>query len=1226
MPSVKTPDGRSFQFDHNQRAQFQAQLRFGDGGTLIRDFNKAQLTGDFMLVVGLGGLGTKAVSRIKTAVKRECDGLYQDRIQYLAFDTDAGALQQLCETDHSKVGLELGTEAVQIGNGVTGAAADLAAHAAPCIKEWLNPKLSVTFGGDGAGGCRQGGRFLLTANGVISTVMGKLHSTITKMAAAYGAAAGSGAQFIVVLAAGIAGGTGAGTFVDMAYLIRNELKNTVPTATLNGYLFLPDVLDGKVSSADPYSKVLRRNAYASLKELDRYMRIKDDQLIAGGAIPGNQAEYVMEYPGNIVIRSKENIFDFCTFVCGKSDAAGAFTDPQEKALSTAASSIVEALKAVPKVDANGMITETLLSSVMSNKGAAGTAMAATLPANLPRDADYRYQAIGFGSARLPIEECVAYVGDKLFDKMWQQWDRTPNQQAVINFCVNTALDPTSVRSAAITATYDLFEESSWPSQKDAENSSLVALQTNFKGRVEAFMAAKAESWQKVLEARKNKFDTEAQGIFMDPNCGPHYLVRLLAGYMNDGDLPLVDYIQTEYIGMLRGKVVDAQTRMRQMEINKELGSAYIDFAKAWLLKGKAYKDLMNVLAKYYTEYEKVLLAETQIDFYNSLINYIISSNNKVWSVYTTVIGECADLLKDNANIATNAGAKITIGGSSYSWTIVDLKNRNNPETQRLLTYLNSVVNGTNMNAFLNNMVAAMSNKREAWTSIADNQGADALAAEIRAFLRSQLGSLVSMNIDSFITAAYVDNTVADPAKAKLTAARNIYNTVSNAAVPIFRSTPQIPLGNFLQYNYLSVPDAAPALLANMTALANTGVVNNVYSSTAGDKVVWYTLVYGIPPYALGIIKECEEEYYNMISVDGAPGLQLSENTASRVLDWRSFANPFNKAIWSRFGIYTSQTHLNAREAEAKTLIEKALEYGIIEQTDATGGTVFNMTFIPAIGQKLSGRENIADGKAVPMDALLAKLAINGTMVFDRKAYIDNLLAANKGKKLTVGANLYKDYAKAYGVGTGAAAVTAQMKNLYDYYKPVTVEMLENELRASLERQLYLEVAIADYEEVLDAVRAHNDKAAEGNLLPFFADCLKLGVIFNEALRKTWFYSDGQTRNNGLCSYVTGAPLDKRYPEFFAFRKFCAADGQVKTKLQKVLAKEATLRTSDLELAAQDAQRAESMKEALESIIYGEEHYQFGSFDIDDDLSSINALDKKDEILSFYKSLYTNLGI
>ena len=1226
MPSVKTPDGKSFQFDYSQRAQFQAQLRFGDGGTLIKDFNKARLTGDFMLVVGLGGLGTKAVSRIKTAVKRECDGQHQDRIQYLAFDTDAAALQLLCETDHSKVGLNWGTEAVQIGNGVTGDAAKLAAHAAPCIKEWLNPSLGVTFGGDGAGGCRQGGRFLLSANGVISTVMGKLHSTITNMAAAYGAAAGTGVRFTVVLTAGIAGGTGAGTFIDMAYLIRNELENTVPTATLNGYLFLPDVLNGNVPyPGDSYSKVLRRNAYASLKELDRYMRINDDRLIAGGAIPGNQAEYVMEYPGNIVIKSEKNIFDFCTFVCGKSDAAGAFTDPQEKALSTAASSIVEALKAVPKMDASGMVTDTLLSSVMSNKAAAGVAMAANLSANLPLDADYRYQAIGFGSARLPLEECVAYVGDKLFDKMWEQWDRTPDQQAVINFCVKTALDLASVRREAISAPRDLFDEKSWPSQKDAETLSLGALQTNFKGRVEAFMAAKAESWRTVLEARKKKFDEETQRVFEDPNCGPHYLVRLLVGYMDDEDRPLVDYIKTEYIGKLREKVIEARKRMEIMESDGKLESAYGKFKNAWL-KGWAYKDLMNTLAAYYTENEKILLAQTQIDFYESLINYIISSNNKVWSVYTTVIGECAALLKENAGIATVAGANISIGGSSYSWTIVDLKNKNNPETQRLLNYLDSVVNQTDMNKFLNNMVTSMSDKREEWTSIADNQGVDALASAIRAFLRDQLGSLVNMNIDDFIAAAYVDNAVANPDQAKHQAAQVIYNAVKNAAVPIFKSTPDIPLDSFMPYNYLSVPDAAQTLLANMTALSANGVVNNVYSSTAGDKVVWYTLVYGIPPYALGIIKECEEEYYNMIGVDGAPGLHLSENTASRVLNWRSFANPFNKTIWNHFGIYSSQTYLNTQETEAKILIEKAMEYGIIEETKTAGGTVFNMTFIPAIGQKLSGRENVANGMAVPMNKLLAKLAVNGTMVFDKKKYIGSLLAANKGKELTVDAKLYRNYAKAYGVGTGAAAVTAQMMNLYEYYKPKTVEMLENELRASPERQLYLEVAIADYEEVLEAVRAHNDKAAEGNLLPFFADCLKLGVIFNETLKKTWFYYDGQVKNNVLCSYVTGAPLDKRYPEFFAFRKFCEADGQIKTKLQKVLDKEANLLTSNFELAEQVEQRAESMKEALKSIIFGEKPYQFGSFDIDDNLSSIQALGEKDEILSFYKGLYANLGV
>lgn len=1229
MPSVSTPDGKSFQFTRNQKEQFQKQLRFGNGGTLIRDFNKAKLTGDFMLVVGLGGLGTEAVSRIKTAVKRECADEYQDRIRYLAFDTDAGALQGLCKTDHSKVGLDWGTEAVLIGEGVAGDAAALAAHAAPCIKEWLNPSLGVTFDGRGAGGCRQGGRFLLSANGVITTVMGKLTSTITSMAAAYKDVSGKNPQFTVVLAAGIAGGTGAGTFVDMAYLIRNVLEkrdNNLPGATLNGYLFLPDVLNNKFPyPEDSYSLTLRRNAYASLKELDRYMRIKDDRLIEGGAIPGNQAEYVMEYPGNIVIRSDKNIFDFCTFVCGQSDAAGANADPRETALSTAASSIVEAIKAIPKMDENGKITETLLSSVMSNRNAAGVAMAANLPADLPRDADYRYQAIGFGSARLPLEECVAYVGNKLFEKMWAEWDRTPDEQAVIDFCTATALEPLSVRRSAIETKRDLFEETIWPSQKEAEEKTLESLKIGFKGKVDAFMKAKAERWKVALDGRKKAFDDKAQKIFEDKDCGPHYLVRLLVGYMNKEERPLVDYISTEYIEKLEDKKSDALNQMVQMDIDRKLESAYIDFRKA-LLKGRPYKKLMKALAEYYTQYEDQLLAETLIDFYKNLISYIIGSNNKVWSVYTTVIGECAELLKENADIVTDANASVHVGGSSYCWTIVDLKHQGNPETKRLLTYLDSVVNQTDMDKFLKNMVTSMKDNRKEWTSIADNQGADDLAAVIRAFLRGQLKKLVEMNIDAFIAAAYVDNTVADQNQKIREAAQVIYNAVRNAAVPIVRSTPLIPLGNFLQYNYLSIPDEAKELRTNMTALANTGVVNSVYSSTAGDKVVWYTLVYGIPPYAFGIIKECEEEYYNMIVVDGAPGLHLSENPASRVLNWRSFANPFNKTIWRRWNTYSSQAFLNAQETEAKSLIQKAMEYGIIDQVDTNEGTVFNMTFVPAIGQKLSNRENVDNGRAVPMGELLKKLAKNGPKVFNKKAYIDKLLAKNKGKKLTVGAELYRDYAEAYGAGTDDAAVTAQMVKLYQYYQPVTAEMLENELRASLERQLYLEVAIADYEEVLEAVRAHNDKAAEGDQLPFFADCLKLGVIFNETLKKTWFYYDGKVRNNVLCSYVTGAALNKRYPEFYAFKEFCAADGQVKTLLQRVLDKEAKRTLSDPEFVAQNDQRSESMKKALESIIFGEENFQFGSFDIDDNLDSIDARNMKDEILSFYKGLYANISI
>ncbi|MBI1928985.1 hypothetical protein HYR99_32655, partial [Candidatus Poribacteria bacterium] len=68
----------------------------------------------------------------------------------------------------------------------------------------------------------------------------------------------------IVIVTSLAGGTGSGSFIDMAFLARE----IAPNAMITGLLFLPHVFEGNAAIAQ---EVIKANGYAALKELDYYL-------------------------------------------------------------------------------------------------------------------------------------------------------------------------------------------------------------------------------------------------------------------------------------------------------------------------------------------------------------------------------------------------------------------------------------------------------------------------------------------------------------------------------------------------------------------------------------------------------------------------------------------------------------------------------------------------------------------------------------------------------------------------------------------------------------------------------------------------------------------------------------------------------------------------------------------------------------------------------------------
>ena len=236
------------------------------GGGVVDHSKQSDRQPGATVIIGLGGTGSDAVIKLKKEVYKQLkpDDVnavvpkYSD-IKYLIIDSDANKINagggKISDIDGS-------TEFFSVANKSIRATF----NAVEVMKnrhdlDWLDfEHISIEDASAGAGGIRQVGRFLLVDQA--SKIYAKIKSTMLA------ALTGSSGELTVHICAGISGGTGSGTFLDVCYLVREALKEIGKSETsVCGYFFLPDVnMSVPAISASPLtSSYVAVNGYAALQ-------------------------------------------------------------------------------------------------------------------------------------------------------------------------------------------------------------------------------------------------------------------------------------------------------------------------------------------------------------------------------------------------------------------------------------------------------------------------------------------------------------------------------------------------------------------------------------------------------------------------------------------------------------------------------------------------------------------------------------------------------------------------------------------------------------------------------------------------------------------------------------------------------------------------------------------------------------------------------------------------
>lgn len=259
------------------------------------------------LIVGLGGAGTKIVSRVTKLVSEE----QRKNISFVVIDTDANELNSVVREYPSAKAIQI-SDRMQVGEYLW--SNPYARDVWFPVNNILNSKVAT----EGAGQVRAISRLIFER----AIEQGKMRPLLDAIRDLYTLTPDMSAQALrVIIVSSLAGGTGSGLLLPVAMFIKKHLDNHYieNAAIIRGFFLLPEIFD-LVIAQDERRVSMRSNAYAALREIDAFLMAGDNSLDQRF-----RDSVVLEMPKAGVPGSREayNVrpFDFC-FLFDAQNASG----------------------------------------------------------------------------------------------------------------------------------------------------------------------------------------------------------------------------------------------------------------------------------------------------------------------------------------------------------------------------------------------------------------------------------------------------------------------------------------------------------------------------------------------------------------------------------------------------------------------------------------------------------------------------------------------------------------------------------------------------------------------------------------------------------------------------------------------------------------------------------------------------------------------------------------
>lgn len=766
------------------------KLSFINGGShseFMSDCSKMDGPDGTFLFIGLGGKGCQVVADLKTEISRkiQCsqNGKRWNHVEYLAIDSDDYDLSRLCGGNFGEAGSNgvlQNQEVFHLYDSMSAAVLNNPQMRPDSIKEWMNESLTIQLIGNGSGGIRQAGRGLLFGERTISTLCERISSKLARLSTV------SGKETQVYIFAGIGGGTGSGTVIDIPYIIREIAHRQLYRIKLLGYMFLPDTYEIERNMA-PH---IESNSYAALQEIDVFMELRKN----------NARRFKARYSSRFSVDSTENIFDACVLVSGKRET-GLVPNPdrfsREKVVSHVIIQMFSVNESVPEAFTKISGTED----------------------HFHQNADCHFLGIGCGTVEAPVNQMMAYVAKHVLDKITEGWNHHAVPRDVDIILKEYKMEPAAVGDQIIQNSGGPFLK--WPMGGVGGIGGIKKIAASWmKYRTDVYTqwdTASRKNMSRIADNIARDFEKK----ITEKGYGIYFLREVLTGRRAEGDLinGILEQVKSDYKTQLQNLISGTRAGQRQaiedMDHIENRHYPIFPFDEY----GEAYvKSLVWEATEYlYDHYVRECLDEA-----------IVNLEEKVEEVqkYIEIFEYLKNLVDRNYWMLMNGRMS---GGEGQILNFA----QNTPETQNVITYLNRLLDEKTSDELAQKFGTKMWGNKTCFDPV----------HAFTDFLKQEFEPILKLSLQDFLEIKYSPTMMEK-------AAQQLCISLSYEMPVLLALTPQVRLQDFSSETVFVVPDDAllgNKIKEYMSLRSNTRVipVRGCQGFTGVRQMVFLRLLYWI---------------------------------------------------------------------------------------------------------------------------------------------------------------------------------------------------------------------------------------------------------------------------------------------------------------------------------------------------------------------------------------------
>ena len=819
------------------------KLLISAGGGIISKEQQAKQDECATIAIGLGGTGISCLRTLKKEIYTRVQpddngtlGAYYRHIQFLAVDTDSSSIGDTGAVDT----IDGNTEFFNIGcSDIEGLLRN--AHILkqkPSLK-WLKTRntqgggneISIMDAEAGAGGIRQIGRLLLMQN--CTAFVQKLTNMITE--ARTGLIKSSNVNIHIFT--GMSGGTGAGVFLDVCYLVQHVLEKLGLSGQgyTCGYFFMPDVNKANGVNSD-YISI---NGFASMKELDYCMNFAN-----------NAGEWNQEYDG-FSIKTNAPPVKLAHLITATDSNGRVRENGYEYAMHVVSDYVMEYI-IQPFISEREAAENEGIFSIRSH--------IANVLLNIDmvkkeHGACYNYCVLGAANAYLPYREITTYLASKIFESFRDLARQLPGEAELNGFIEANALRYDDIfRELRANAPGVPTQEPDWKvlySQASAMQLSevprcLQKLQSSIPS-----ITAKLDANRRVmLDPEPVRLAGEEERIrslilrvrnaleqlALQASCGPYYASNLLRSPFS---ADLVGRVR-EYYNTNSEKLKAARLKLNQLEEKRD--EALQSFQKSNFFNQKA-----RAKAYFLAELTR-FQQQARIRQHEEMGNLLQEFQAQLEALHRGFFGKFEEVMQNlqatfDANLSA-LSAPASLNGT-YAFRLI--------RVQDLKESLDKSVESMRLETQVHDFVSYMFQNPESWVTLEEMKLCDTVT---RYFL-GQLTEFTRRNIVNYLSIKFG---VTAPTLLRERIYNDIILPLNERAYPLFWTESFYDIHDAKSMGYLSIPNISEEIRGAAEDFRKGSSEIRIRASWSSDRITIYRFVCGVPLFGYKGVSTYKQDY------------------------------------------------------------------------------------------------------------------------------------------------------------------------------------------------------------------------------------------------------------------------------------------------------------------------------------------------------------------------------